>query len=232
MYDLFGVPEVFFENFSAYNQAIWPMQIVTYVLGIVTVILTIKKINYSDKIISAILAFLWLWAGVVWCLVFFGQYRFIYYIAGVMLIAQSAVLFLYGYGMLKPPLSFKFRSDSYSVIGILVILYALVIYPIIAQLTGLGYPKAPVFGVAPCPVCIFTFGFLLLADKKVPVSILIIPLMWSLLGIVAGAWFGIFADFGMAAIGIASFVLILHRNKVFVDVPGKPGSDIKQPTPA
>jgi hypothetical protein len=178
------------------------------------------------------LAFLWLWAGVVWCLVFFGQYRFIYYVAGVMLIAQGVLLFLYGFGMLKPSLSFKFRPDSYSVIGVLVILYAMVIYPIIGQLTGLSYPKAPIFGVAPCPVCIFTFGLLLLADRRVPASILVIPLMWSLLGIVAGAWFGIFADFGMAVIGIAGFVLILYRNKVIADVPGKPGSDIKQPAQA
>jgi len=232
MNDIFGVPEVLLEIFGTYNGAIWPMQIVTYVLGIAAVILTIKKTSYSDKIISAILAFLWLWSGVAWCLVFFGQYRFVYYVAGIMLIAQGALLFLYGFGMIKPTLSFKFRSDSYSVIGILVILYAMVIYPIIGQLTELSYPKAPIFGVAPCPVCIFTFGLLLLACKRVPASILVIPFMWSLLGIVAGAWFGIYADFGMAAVGIAGFVLILHRNKVSADVPGKLGSDIKQPTPA
>ncbi len=228
MNEIFGVPEVLLENFGTYNQAIWPMQIVTYILGIAAVILTMKKINYSDKIISAILVFLWLWSGVVWCLVFFGQFRSVYNVAGIMLVAQAALLFMFGFGVvLKPSLSFKLRAHSYSVIGAIIILYAMVIYPIIGELTGLSYPKAPIFGVAPCPVCIFTFGLLLLADKRVPGSILVIPLIWSFLGIVAAGWYGIFADFGMAVIGIVGTVLILHRNKISADVPGQLALDMR-----
>jgi hypothetical protein len=50
-------------------------------------------------------------------------------------------------------------------------------------LTGYPYPNHPIFGVAPCPVCIFTFGLFLWARKRLPVGILVIPLIASIAGI-------------------------------------------------
>lgn len=225
MSEIFGVREVFAEMFGAYNLSVWPMQLITYALGIAAVILTIKKTTYSDKIISGILTFLWLWAGIVWSLMFFCPYKFVYCIAAFVLVAQGLLLFMFGFGVaLKPSLSFKWRGDSYSIIGGIAILYALILYPIIGGLTGWAYPQGPIFGVAPCPVCVFTFGMLLLADKRVPGSILIIPLLWSLLGIAAARRFGIYADLGMVVIGILGTALILARNKASAQVTEKEAS--------
>lgn len=222
MSDIFGVREVFAEMFGAYNLSVWPMQIITYALGIAAVILIIKKTKYSDMIISGILAFLWLWAGIVWSLVFFCPYRFVYCIAAVVLVVQGLLLFMFGFGVgLKSSLSFKWRGDLYSIIGGIAVLYVFILYPIIGGLTGWGYPQGPIFGVAPCPVCVFTFGMLLLADKRVPVLILIIPLLWSLLGVTAARRFGIYADVGMVVIGILGTVLILYRNKASAQVAEK-----------
>jgi hypothetical protein len=188
-------------------------------------VLAIKKTSYSDNIISGILTFLWLWAGIVWSLMFFCPYRFVYCIAAVVLVFQGLLLFMFGFGVvLRPSLSFRWRGDLNSIIGGITILYALVLYPIVGGLSGWAYPKGPIFGVAPCPVCVFTFGMLLLADKRVPVAVLIIPLFWSLLGIVAAASFGILADLGMAAIGILGTALILSRNKASAQVIEKQAS--------
>ena len=52
MSEIFGVREVFAEMFGAYNASVWPMQVITYALGIAAVILAVKKTSYSDKIIS------------------------------------------------------------------------------------------------------------------------------------------------------------------------------------
>jgi hypothetical protein len=225
MSEIFGVREAFAEIFAAYNASVWPMQIITYALGIAAVILAVKKTSFSDRIISGILAFLWLWAGIVWSLMFFCPYKFVYCMAAVMLVVQGLLLFMFGFGVgLRPSLSFKFRGDSYSIIGGLAILYVLVLYPIIGGLSGWAYPQGPIFGVAPCPVCVFTFGMLLLADKRVPVPILIIPLLWSLLGVAAARRFGIYADLGMVVIGILATVLILYRNKASAQVPEKQAS--------
>lgn len=55
-----------------YNLAIWLMQVIAHLLGIAAVLLAIKKIGYSDRIISAILSFYWLWMGVVYHLMYFS----------------------------------------------------------------------------------------------------------------------------------------------------------------
>lgn len=50
--------ESFFDLVRSYNAAIWPVHVLTVVLGIAAVILALKKTRESDKIIAGILAFL------------------------------------------------------------------------------------------------------------------------------------------------------------------------------
>jgi hypothetical protein len=44
----------------------------------------------------------------------------------------------------------------------------MVVYPLLGIRFGHSYPRAPLFGVAPCPTTIFTFGLLLWATRSVP----------------------------------------------------------------
>ena len=41
--------------------------------------------------------------------------------------------------------------------------------------SGHVYPAAPMFGVTPCPLVIFTFGMLLLSRERAPWPLLVIP---------------------------------------------------------
>jgi hypothetical protein len=88
----------------------------------------------------------------------------------------------------------------------------MVIYPVIGFLTGNGLLEYPIFGVAPCPVTIFTFGLLLWTDKKVPLIVVLIPLVWSLLGFIPIIQFGILADIGLIISGIVGFIMIRRHN--------------------
>jgi hypothetical protein len=55
----------FLKVFENYNVSVWPFQIMLNLLAIVMIILSFKKIKFSDKINSGILAFLDLdWRGV------------------------------------------------------------------------------------------------------------------------------------------------------------------------
>ena len=58
--------------FERYNQAIWPMHIVAYILAIGVIFLAAKKTRYSDQIISVVLACLWAWMGIVYHLMYFS----------------------------------------------------------------------------------------------------------------------------------------------------------------
>ena len=98
--------------------------------------------------------------------------------------------------------------------GIILVVFALVVYPLLGYASGHRYPFSPTFGL-PCPTTIFTFGMLLMANKKFPVAILIIPFLWSIIGFTAAYHFWILEDTGLLAAGIIALPLILWRNRSF-----------------
>jgi Family of unknown function (DUF6064) len=203
--------EQFLEVFKDYNQAVFPMPIVLYLISGVAVYLALKPNPKSDKIISIILAFFWLWMGIVYHFIFFTAINQAAYIFGAFFIIQG-ILFLV-FGVFQNRLSFHFRSDKYGITGMSLILFALIIYPLLGYFFGHIYPSTPTFGL-PCPTTIFTFGFLLLNVKKCPLTILIIPFIWSVIGFMAAFQFGILEDTGLFAAGLITISLLIYRNKM------------------
>jgi hypothetical protein len=66
-------------------------------------------------------------------------------------------------------------------LGWALIVYSALVYPLVG-VAGHGYPAMPMFGITPCPVTLFTFGMLLVAQGPVPRRLLIIPFLWALVG--------------------------------------------------
>lgn len=205
----FGLEE-FLSIFKAYNQAVWPMQIILNLLAIVALVFAIRKNSLSNKVISSILAFLWLWTGIVYHLSFFSTINPAAYGFGALCIVQG-LIFVYT-GLVKSSLSFQFHPDLKGITGGFFILYALVIYPILGALLGHVYPTSPTFG-APCPTTIFTFGLLLWADKAIPKYVLGIPLLWSIIGFTAALSLTIREDIGLLIAGSVGTLLIFFKTR-------------------
>lgn len=74
------------------------------------------------------------------------------YVAGILFVVQSVLFVLFG--VIKSSISFRFVQDLHGYVGALLVVYAMVIYPVVGFLTDLNYPRYPVFGIAPCPVTI------------------------------------------------------------------------------
>lgn len=202
--------EQFLSVFEQYNQAVWPFQILSNILALLAVILTIKRIAHSDKIIVAILAFLWLWIGIVYHFVFFVSINPAARIFGTLNILQGLV-FAY-YGVFRSRLSFQFQSNAHGMTGSILVLYALIVYPLLGYFLGHVYPKSPTFGL-PCPTTIFTFGLLFWTNIKIPKPILIIPVLWSLIGFSAALTMGIHEDIGLLVAGMVATTLLLIRDR-------------------
>ncbi len=202
--------EQFLEVFKDYNQAVFPMHIVLYLIGCVAIYLALKSNPKSDKIISIILAFFWLWMGIVYHFIFFTAINKAAYLFSAFFIIQG-ILFLV-FGVFQNRLSFHFHSDKYGLTGMSLILFALIIYPLLGYVFGRVYPSSPTFGL-PCPTTIFTFGSLLLNVKKCPLTILIIPFIWSVIGFMAVFQFGILEDTGLFAASLITTFLLIYRNK-------------------
>jgi len=212
--------EQFFELITTYNDTFWPLMILTYLLGITAIIYAYKKSDLSHKIISGILAFLWIWSGLIFWIGTFGPHPFsmfnvsipgIWIIFGIGFIFQGG-LFIF-YGIYKSSLSYKTEFDSYFYLGLVFMIYATLVYPVIGFLTGHPYPDYPIFGIAPCPIAIFTFGMFLWTNKKFNVILMIFPLIYTLSGIVPLLLYGVVADLGLIIIGLVVISLILYRDK-------------------
>ncbi|WP_276502716.1 DUF6064 family protein [Terrimonas pollutisoli] len=179
-------------------------------LALATVYLIFKKNYQSDKFISAFLSFLWLWMGTVYHFIFFLSINKGSYLFGVLFIIEGVLLFYAGY--IKQRLSYSFRSDLYGITGMLMILFSLVIYPVIAYFLHHTYPSSPTFGL-PCPTTIFTFGLLLQNQRKTPFSILIIPLLWSLIGSTAVFLLGVAEDISLLISASITTLLVFLKNR-------------------
>lgn len=199
--------EEFLLVLESYNLAIWPLQIVAYILGITALVFSFKPTKHSPKIVLAILSILWLFIGIVFCLFYWAPSKFAY-IFGILCILQG-LLFLYG--IKKSDIEIDYRINTYTLIGILFIIYAIIGYQIFGYYLGHIYPKFFAFGLVPCPTTIFTFGLFLVINKKVPTKYLVIPFIIALGGFLA-AYHGIFEDIGLVIVGILGTVLIILRD--------------------
>lgn len=197
------------EVFKRYNLAMYPLQAIFVVLALVVIFLAVKPTPKSNKLISGILALLWIWMGVAYHLVYFSSINNAAYLFGATFIFQGIQFFYLG--VFKNQLSFKFRSDVNGIIGFLILGYALIVYPLAGSLLGHSYPSNPTFGL-PCPTTIFTFGILLSSATRLPLTILIIPLLWSTVGFQAAISFGFYEDIGLSLSGILAAFLLVFRN--------------------
>ena len=155
-------PRTYYRLIERHNEAVWPAQIVTLVLGVVIVGLLRRPTPRQGRIVAAILAVLWAW--VAWAFVW-RRYATINWAATyfVWLFAIEALLLVW-IGVVRGGLSFRRRRDAAGVLGVALIILSLLLYPVLAPLLGRGWRQAEIFGVAPDPTVIATLGLLLLAD--------------------------------------------------------------------
>ncbi len=199
--------EQFFDVFAAYNDAVWPLQIAAYVLGLAAIALEFRPGCHGSRIVSAILACIWLWTGIAYHGLFFAPINPAAYGFALLFVAQG-LLFLV-LGVFANRLQFAFNATSAAWIGLLFALYAAVIYPLIGLWSGHAYPNLPMFGITPCPVTIFTFGLLLMAKPGFSRWLLVIPFVWSLIGGSAAILLGVPQDWLLMASGFIAIPMIV-----------------------
>lgn len=204
----------FLNVFVQYNESIFPLQFLFFVFALLVLFVIIKKSKQTGVITSLILGVFWLWIGIYYHLILFAVINPAAYAFGAVFVLQG-FFFIYE-GVVRKNLAFKIDKSIYSYVGLLFILYALIIYPVLGSFFGHEYPANPTFGL-PCPTTIFTFGILMFLSKKFPYYIISIPMIWALVGSTAAFRLSIYEDIGLLIAGVVGFTLLIFKNKKMAD---------------
>jgi hypothetical protein len=199
--------EQFLNVFAVYNEAVFPIQLLLNLVACAAVYLALRSRADSTRTIAALLAILWFWSGLVYHVVFFGRINTLAYLFGTLFVLQGVLILYCGWWRRRPRI--RFSTDVHSIVGLAVVAYSMFVYPLIGYMAGHSYPTTPTFGV-PCPITIFTFGIWLMARERPSFYVLVIPTLWSLLGVSASLLLGITEDLGLiaaAAISLGLFTL-------------------------
>ena len=170
----------------------------------------------AGRVAGGVLALFWLWDGIAYHLLFFSKINSAAYIFGAGFILQGLLFF--AYGAVSDRLALRFERGWRGVLGLALIIYAALVYEVVGHLSGHGWPRAPLFGVAPCPTVIFTFGMLLLSIRPVPVFLVAIPLVWAGIGSTAAILLGVPEDLGLVVSGLIGAVLLPSWGERFANV--------------
>lgn len=203
-------PEQFFDVFRQYNEAVWPAQLALNLIALAAIGLLVWRRPYSDRAISGILALLWAWTGIAYHLIFFTTINQAAFAFGAIFVAGAGA-FLWA-GVVKGQLAFASSHTTHRILGGVLIVFALVAYPALAELFGHGYPAMPTFGL-PCPTTIFTIGVLCFLAAPFPRYVLAAPVLWAAIGCQAAFLLGVYQDLGLLVAGIMCGYLILVARK-------------------
>lgn len=201
----------FLAVFGSYNSAVFPVQVIAYLLGLCMIALLFRAGPNTSRLASAGLALMWLWTGVAYQIIFFATINQIAIVFGLAFVLQAGALFYFG--VVRNELNFALPQAPLGWLGLALVAYSAIFYPLIGLWVGQAYPEMPVFGITPCPVVIFTFGLLLMTTSRVPAWVLVLPFLWSLIGGSAAVLLAVPQDWVLMASGVVVVPLIVLRDR-------------------
>ena len=202
-------PQQFFGVFGRYNEAVWPLQVAFVAIAVVAATgVWVRPARFS-RFTVLVLAALWLWVAVVYHAIFFrpingaaAGFAVLFSVEAVVL----AVVALRGTPKIEPTL------NAPGLVGLALVVYALLIYPILGVLAGHKYPFNPTFSL-PCPTTLFTAG-VLLWTRPLKIGVFVIPIIWSVIGLSAALTLGVYEDGALLVAACAVIVLTARERRL------------------
>ena len=195
-------PGEFFDVLAAYNRALWPVAVALWIYAAVCALLLARRAE--GRVIAAMLAIQWGWAGVAYHAVFFTRINPAAWFFSALFVLEACALAWFG--VRRRELRFAPAGSAVHIVGWLFIACGLV-YPALAQLEGHAYPAVPTFGV-PCPTTLLTTGFLLTLDGPWPRVVAAGPIVWGVIGGSAAVLLGMHVDYTLWAAAVAAAAVV------------------------
>ena len=162
---------------EAWNGDVWPWHPALMLVALALLLLAARKPAPASPWIAVVLAAAWAWVG--WA---FHWERFTAINTGAtwsaLAFAVQAVLLL----VLGARAAGRMPRPALRIAGLGIAGAAVVLYPLVAPLTGRGWAQAEVVGAAPDPTVLFTLGLLLALPLRHRGWLVVIPAVALLVG--------------------------------------------------
>jgi len=198
--------EQFFDVFARYNEAVWPAPIAAYLIAALALAGAFLKSGVGEK--GVCVAMLWAWTGIVYHGLFFADINPAGPVFAALFVVQAVILF---YFAARSSFSFQYTGAAQAT-GWAMIAYAALIYPLLNAWSGHAYPRAPSFGVTPCPLVIFTFGLLLLTRLRAPWALIAVPALWAVIGGSAAFLLDVIPDLALPISAVIAITLNARKS--------------------
>jgi hypothetical protein len=167
--------KTYYRLFELYNLAIWPAQLIAAVIGVAVLVCVARGGVAAGRVAAGMLAACWLW--VAWAY-HAERYATINLAANYFAIGfVIEALLLLWIGTVRGRLVLEPVRSGIDRAALGLLLFALLVYPLLATASGRSWRQMETFGVAPDPTAVATLGLLLLS-ARVPWLLLPIPLLW------------------------------------------------------
>jgi hypothetical protein len=190
-------PGQFLDTLAAYNNSFWPVALALWIATVAAFVSRLTGYRRGDWAFG-VLAVQWAWSAIAYHATLFARINPAAWLFAGLFFFEAALLMWHGVVQNRLPLSS--RGLTSRLLGYGLILYGLM-YPLIAMLGGHAYPRVPTFGL-PCPITIVTIGFQMLVPGRLPLSITVVPLLWSVVGGSAALLLGVRADLALPVAGL------------------------------
>jgi hypothetical protein len=201
----------FFDVFARYNMTLWPAQIALNALAVLALVLVYRARPSEGRWVAAILAALWAWMAMAYHFAFFSAINPAAWAFGA--VSLLGAFWLAWVGVVQGRLQFEPTNSLRGWAGAVLVVFALIVYPVLGRMLGHQYPQVPTFGL-PCPTTIFTVGVLLFGKAPFPRSVFVVPILWSIVGSTAAFALGVYQDLGLLVAGLVALMAVARSSSV------------------
>jgi len=147
-------PRVYYRLIELHNTALWPFQLAALALGILLIVLSLRREVWAARAVFIILGIVWIW--IAWSFLWERYSTINWAAAYIVPLFVLQGLALIGYGALRTDLRFAPVAGFAGVGAILLLAAAIFAYPLIAPFLGRPWSGAELFGIFPDPTAIAT----------------------------------------------------------------------------
>lgn len=203
--------ETFFSFLAQYNAAIWPLQLLAYLLAGAAVFCALKPSRHSGWVIGVVLTAFWLGTGAIYHLQFFAKINFWDQPFGLLFMLQS--LAFAWRALLRGRLEISGENRPVRWLGLSILVLALALYPLLSTLAGQGLSEIAWVGTSPTGTLLFTLGILCFCRPQRQKRLLILPVLCALAGTLFAYLLPLPQDWVLLPAALAVVYLALQRRE-------------------